>query len=523
MFSHLEDLMKKWQTLFVLALVFIFPVLSVAQSADDIVKQLNTELRNAQSAFFNQKIDLSQAGVDKCVELIDSLKKIDAGHKQLKSFEQRLGKLKKDLERKTGKAVQETVSAKQPQTSRPASAAKNASGDKTRRLPRKTAQEIKELNRTMDSLERFEKGRMDRLAQGENPERVESILGEISAKANGLDEMLAKVKVAAAEEGALEHPEYLEAEERTGMVRAWALTEVDNTRKKVADLTAGQAKADAAAQHLKKLWEENDNKFFTPINNLSYENSMDKLGEAFKLLKEFNQNKSAIQREIEAFESSYGKTREEIEKNTGGMDAVYPWENFKQALQNLDKTPARMAENIKNMLEGEISSLPSRHDFYRIDKHDEIKKMVDFCSKNVADFAQAADITAKLEADLKKFHEKIDGKDWPANKGSASDQAAALKYFNDTWGKDQKHNYQVLGTVVRGDWSVQKKDLLGQPIMYGLPVLLAVQKTEDKAHGLARVFILTVRTAEGAGVKMAPPFTSDTVGDSYFIKAAKIK
>lgn len=515
--------MKKRLTIIVAVLVVFFPFFLMAQSADEIAKQLNTELRNAQSAFFNQKFDLSQSRIDKCAELVESLKKIDSGHKQLKSFEQRLEKLKKDLARKTAKNDKDVVSAKQPQASRPASAAKNASGDKAKRLPRKTAQEIKELNRTMDSLERFEKGRMDRLAQGENPERVESILGEISGKANGLDEMLAKVKAAAAEEGALEHPEYLDAEERAGMVRAWALTEIENTRKKVAELTAGQAKADAASLHLKKLWEENDNKFFTPINNLSYENSMEKIGEAFKLLNEFNQNKGKILREIEEFETSYGKTSEEIEKNTGGMEAVYPWENFKKAFENMDKIPTRLAEKINGMISSEIDSLGSRHDFYRLAKHDEIKKMVDFCSQNVADFSAGNEINAKIAADVKKFHEKIDGQEWPASKGSASDQAAALKYFNDTWGKDQKHNYQVLGTVVRGDWSVQKKDLLGQPIMYGLPVLLAVQKPEDKAHGLARVFILTVRTAEAAGVKMAPPFTSDTVGDSYFIKAAKIK
>jgi hypothetical protein len=59
--------------------------------------------------------------------------------------------------------------------------------------------------------------------------------------------------------------------------------------------------------------------------------------------------------------------------------------------------------------------------------------------------------------------------------------------------------------------------------MYGLPVLLAVQMPEDKAKGLARVFILTVRTPESGNPKMEPPFTSDTVGDSYFIRAKNVK
>lgn len=118
---------------------------------------------------------------------------------------------------------------------------------------------------------------------------------------------------------------------------------------------------------------------------------------------------------------------------------------------------------------------------------------------------------------------KIEGKTWPAAKGSAADHAGALDYLKNTWGKDEKHQYTVLGTVITGEWSVQKKDLIGQPIMYGLPVLVAVQTPEDHAQGLARVFRLTLRTPEGAGAKMSSPFTSDTVGDSYFIRADKIK
>lgn len=510
----------------VLCLMVFFlaiPLLLNAQSATDIVKELNTELRNAQSAYFNQKFEKSLEGVEKSSALIENLKKIDAQHKQLKSFEQRLGKLKSDLDKKLKKSEAGGIVSKAPANSRPAQAFGKTDISKTARLPRKTAAELRELSKTMDSLERFEKGRMDRLAQGENPERVESILGEISAKAESIDGLLAKLTAAAQEEGALEHPEYLEIKERSAMVKAWATQQIKDTREKVAKLQAGQAAATEAADNLKKLWEEYDDKFFTKINNLSYENSMEKLGEAFNLIAEFNLQKSALLSTIEDFEKKFGNTREAIEEATGGMDAVYPWENFKQALQNLDKTPARMAENMKSMLEGEISSLPSRHDFYRIDRHNEIKKMVEFCRKNVADFTQAAEIAAKLETDLNKFHEKIAAHEWPANKGSSSDQAAALEYLSNSWGKDQKHNYKVLGTVVRGDWSVQKKDLLGQPIMYGLPVLLAVQKPEDKEHGLARVFVLTLRTAEAAGIKMAPPFTSDTVGDSHFIKAEKIK
>lgn len=40
---------------------------------------------------------------------------------------------------------------------------------------------------------------------------------------------------------------------------------------------------------------------------------------------------------------------------------------------------------------------------------------------------------------------------------------------------------------------------------------------------VARVFALTLRTAERAGVKMAPPFDHATVGDSYFIPPSAVR
>ena len=168
-------------------------------------------------------------------------------------------------------------------------------------------------------------------------------------------------------------------------------------------------------------------------------------------------------------------------------------------------------------------SLERRHDFYRLSGHDELRRLAGFQKKYAPDAPSVTNLETLLAEDLKKFEQRIDQRTWPACKGKASDRKGALAYFQGTWGKDAKRNYTVLSTVITGDWSVQKRDITGKPTMYGLPVLLAVQMPEDKAKGLARVFILTVRTPESASPKMEPPFTSDTVGDSYFIRARNVK
>jgi len=490
---------------------------ALAQDAKELEKQLQTELRNAQSAMFNGKLDVADAGSQKCAQLIDSLKKADPQHKLIASFEQRLAKLQNDLSKKIKKVPAD--GGKMPgKVPVPA-----ASAAKSKSLPRKTSQAMRELTKTLDSLEKFEKDRMQRIQEDYSSYSVESTFSSIQQKIDSLPGLLDTVSGVAAEEGASDHPEFLAVKERVTTVSDWAGKELAKTRESVERQKSGEAAAGADAGALKQVWESFDNKYFTPINNLSYENDVAKIGEAFSLYSEYNSKKAELAKALADFEAKYGTDRDAIEKATGGMEAVYPWENIKKAMVDIDAVPARMGDKVKEMINMELSSLSSRHDFYRLERHAEIKKLEEFCAKNVPGYSADAGVASKLAEDHKQFEAKIDQKTWPACKGTDSDRAGALEYLKNSWGKDEKHKYAVLGTVITGEWSVQKKDLLGQPIMYGLPVLLAVQKPEDQAHGLARVFILTLRTAEGAGVKMAPPFTSDTVGDSYYIRASQIK
>ncbi|MFC1845324.1 hypothetical protein ACFLZ5_11140, partial [Thermodesulfobacteriota bacterium] len=98
------------------------------------------------------------------------------------------------------------------------------------------------------------------------------------------------------------------------------------------------------------------------------------------------------------------------------------------------------------------------------------------------------------------------------------------------WGSPQKsertkgnESLDTLGIHIRGDWSVQARNLEGDPTMYGIPALVAVQSKTDKEMGLARVYSVTLRTRESRDPEMKPPFTSTTVGDSYYIQAKKVK
>ena len=139
-------------------------------------------------------------------------------------------------------------------------------------------------------------------------------------------------------------------------------------------------------------------------------------------------------------------------------------------------------------------------------------------------------IDQRVAEGMKAFHTRIDKRTWPGHADNAPKDAkklakAALDWFKASpdWGKRDKDPRKPLAVTVTGPWSIQKKNLLGEPIMYGLPILLAVRVESDKELDVARVYVLTMRTAEMRGVKMEPPFDHVTVGDSYFIRPSAVK
>jgi hypothetical protein len=131
---------------------------------------------------------------------------------------------------------------------------------------------------------------------------------------------------------------------------------------------------------------------------------------------------------------------------------------------------------------------------------------------------------------MKSFNAEIDKRTWPGHASNAPKDAkalaqAALDWFKNSpdWGKRPQDARKPLAVAVKGPWSVQATNILGEPIMYGLPVLLAVEVESDKALNVARVYDLTMRTVEQRGVKMEPPFDSITVGNSYYIRPSAVK
>jgi hypothetical protein len=525
-----------FSTLFLL--IFSWPAMSYAQDVKAMEREINSELRNAQNLMFNGKAEESDAKLNKVAELIEALKSHDPGNAQIKSLEQRMQKQRTDLDRRMPAKFSKPETPKQtpaiekkevkkdsgPQSSG-ASTQKTDTVDQPKALPRNTRQEMQTLNRAIQSLETTEKDRLKQIQEGDSHymQQMESTLKRIQEKLDELPGLYEQVLAAANAEGVGDHPEINEARRSIDQVTAWAKQEMAASRAFVEKAEAGKALAAGDAKELEKKFEEYRQTYFDPIGNLRYAYMAEDIQKAFVLLEAYGNEKKALEKILADYEAKYGTTRDDIEKATGGMANVYPWQNMKENMGIMDEVPVQLAAKIKETIESELGSIEKRHDFYRLSAHNKLQKLAGYQKKYAPNAPAVENLEQLLAQDVKKFEERIDQRIWPACKGKSADRKGALKYFQETWGKDEKQKYTVLSTVITGDWSVQKKDITGKPTMYGLPVLLAVQTPEDKTRGLARVFILTVRTLESGNPKMEPPFTSDTVGDSYFIRTKNVK
>ena len=108
-------------------------------------------------------------------------------------------------------------------------------------------------------------------------------------------------------------------------------------------------------------------------------------------------------------------------------------------------------------------------------------------------------VAALLQQYAQEEFEAARGHRWEASvarvNGAAASglERAALAYLrgHESWGGTE--GTQVMAVSVRGDWSVARRNILGQPAQWGLPVQVAIIKSDTHAQ-LAQVFELTLVT-----------------------------
>ena len=283
----------------------------------------------------------------------------------------------------------------------------------------------------------------------------------------------------------------------------------------------------------------------------------EKLAERFAIIETYQlQKQPGVESQLAAFEEKYGKTRDAVDKSFSPLLNMKPGQRLPKELEALAgkisgsyPQPERLLRETRAELKGLQTTRVQSADHLAT----QAKPMIDLLETTRADqlqprlvrleeelrFAVAFDPTnpeakkllelveTKLSASAELLEAWLDEQVFPtpsfsfSGPGQKAELAAScLKWFqaSSEWNSSKgEHPFHV---IVSGNWVVAKRNILGQPIQWGLPIYLALWR--DAQPKLARVFSLTMVTRVEAGVAKSPPWSGCFVGSSYPMRRAKV-
>lgn len=509
----------------------------------ELAKKMDNQLRQSERQMFSGKKDEAVALFLEASALFDQAKESEPANPQVKTLEQKLSKLKKDLEKRIGgpiggeapAPVEKPAPGTPPPAAQPKSAPAPAAPPKTATakdagkptpLPYNARKPMQDAQNQLRMLE----NNFKQLQDADHAMAV-SLVSRIENNLSYGRQALQEAVNEASKAGAGNHPDlekiaadFSEAESRLTQAKQKTTEQGAQNAAKAGEVNAD---CDALKNEYERLRPAMDK-----FGAIHY-NDLEPLKEQIQIIEEFERTElPGLKEKLTVFESKYGATRDEINKNadnagySGVTRAADGWSMLTQKIQAIPETRVKIADDLISRMESQLANLKNSSDFHRLQQHTTIREWLEMAARYNSDSPKVkemgASLESKLKADKDEFTAGIGKRTWPEN-STGPIAEAALVYFDrgKEWFKPP-HPGKVLGVAIHGDWSVQERDILGNPNMYGIPVFVAVIMDEEKETGLARVYDLTLRTEQKQGAKPEPPFSSDTVGSSYYIRADKI-
>jgi hypothetical protein len=530
--------------------------LAQANDGKALLTQVNAQLRQAEKAMFAGQTEQAVQALDPLKQLLAAAAAADPGSVGLKSAEKKYASLVQDLERRTGKnlgggtltaagaGVQRPLPDKPVAADLPAAATAPApAGDS--KPPAAAATQVphaarKPLADALHRLEGLERNLAD-LADPAYPGDKDQLVRRADEKLAEVRSLLAEAQQAAADKGVASHPDIDQVTRGLAAAEKTVAVAKGGHAQNKAEMAAKSKAVDADVANLQAEYERVRPVFDAASGAVPHYNDLKPVADLIARIEAFEKDGApGITRGLKAFAEKYGATREEIDKKaeangyTGQQRASRPFTDLSEGLEAVRKTRPVLAEDLITRAADQLAGIEGAHDFTVAGKLTEYRAWVAMASRFQADHPKVRQAQAGLDQQIaqamKAFNARIDKRTWPGHADTAPSNGkqlarAALDWFRSSpeWGAHPKRPSIPLAVVVTGPWSVQQRNILGEPTMHGLPVLLAVRVDEDKDLNVARVFGLTLRTAERAGVKMEPPFDHAAVGDSYFIRPSAIK
>lgn len=424
-------------------------------------------------------------------------------------------------------------------TATPITTGAKKSDSDSEKVPYAARKPLSNATRLLNSLE----GNLHDLADPNYGGNKDQLLKRIEAKFVETKTSLQEAKDLAAQKGVSSHPDFDQVETQLASAEKKIDVAKGGYEKDKAQADARSKEVETDVKALKSLYDSVRPVFDAATGTVIYYNDLKPIEKLIVQIENFENNKLAdVTAQTKVFAGKYGNTKDEIDKKaatmgyTGQYRASFPYEALSEGIENIKKTRTVMAEDLVKTSNERLANIGKSHDFHVVRQYGEVEAWLDMASRYQPDNPKVkeaqANIDQQIAKGMKEFNERIDSRKLPDHASNAPSNAeeladVALDWFkNDPgWGKRDK-NLQAkdkeprkpLAVIVTGPWSIQKKNILGEPIMYGLPILLAVELDSDKDMNVIRVFSLTMRTMEERGVKKEPPFDHVTVGNSYFVR-----
>jgi len=554
---------KQRGILWALGILCLLPVLffSLPALGGETPKELgnlaNTQIRGAEKLMFSGKAEEARDMLLQGLATLEKLKEIAPGDSKIKGLENKARQVQKQLERKLG-APLEAVSAEAPKApespEKPTVAAPTAVAAPTVAPPKPSSEEPQppkkhsyHLREKLKRAKRFEEGAKSALkwvdtykADGESASRWLPKIEAAESELESLKKLLEECAADAAKEGAPGHPDILvlqESQEKLSL-RCSELRQEQQEALAQEEGAAGEAleRGQTVIAFYERLEQQHKDLLrgapldYSNLENPPYEEALQRL-EDFR-----SQEVPAIQETLGILNPLYGTTPSEIEENmrrAGYSGNGAPWYSYsllQEAPDKVEETRMATAKDLAAKVEHRMGYLSGMHDFARLDTHEVIREYARlaraFAPEDKAIEAMTQGLEERLQKDKQAWLTTIQARKWPGSlAGKDTEETAGMAFFeNDPgWGNREDGNRIPRRVAIRGEWNVQAKDILGQPTMYGIPALVAVEVPAEKENHLIRVYNVTLRTAEQGGIQPEPPFVEITVGDSWYIPSEALE
>ena len=557
-------------TVIALSLIFLMGQTTEAVDAKVLLKQVSQELRQAERDMFAGKIDKAIFALEPIRKRLVELKAADPNNPGFKSIENKYKKLVKDLERRTGKdlgggtltaaetSIQTSLPPKPEVKPMPEKRSSTPATGKAQTTTEETAPPAQAttaaahaklhysvkapFSRTNVEIGKAD-GYIEKLNDPKSTFNKEQLVGMLETSLALARTNLDEAKVLAAKKGVTSHPDFDKAEAGLSAAEQKA-TEAKQRYKEAKTAAAASSKEiDAHVKALLVEYKRVEPLFAKATGYVTHYNDLEPVKELLSQIENFEKNDlDKINDAMKAFAQKYGSTRGQIDQKADSMGysgqgrASFPYTALSEGIENVKKTRTVMADDLirrasdmRDQTSKGISDFARPEQYKRIKAWGELAAQLDPDNSRVKEFNSGLDSWVK--EDMKALNAKIDKVTWPGHADNAPDDAdklskIAVKFLQKEENKRAERNIEVgkvLVVVVTGPWRVFKKNLLGDPIQYNLPILCAVEYESDKDLNVVRVYDSTLLTEEYKGVKMAPPFLGATVGNSYYIRPSALK